>query len=76
MKGVPVTEMSAVKNQTTQNEAIAKRFFTSLAAAIEKHVESEGASGRLTETCQHVLLMAPLMSVLQDYVGKEREDDD
>ena len=70
-----MTEMNAVKSQIAQNETTAKRFFTALAAMIEKHVESEGASGRITETCQHVLLIAPLLKVLQDYVETNREND-
>ena len=70
-----MTEMNAVKSQIAQNEATAKRFFTALAGMIEKHVESEGASGRITETCQHVLLIAPLLKILQDYVETNREND-
>lgn len=53
-----MTEMNAVKSQIAQMKLTAKRFFTALAGMIEKHVESEGASGRITETCQHVLLIA------------------
>ena len=63
-----MTEMNAVKSQIDQNEAIAKQFFTTVASTIEKHVESEGAKSRMTETCQHILLLAPLLKILQDYV--------
>lgn len=70
-----MTDMNAVKSQIAQNEETAKRFFTTLVATIEKHVESEGAGSRITETCQHILLIAPLLRVLQDYVEISRKND-
>lgn len=59
----------AVKNQATQNEVTASKFFTSLSQAITSHLESEGAKGQTIETCQHVLMIAPLMKVISQYVG-------
>ena len=58
----------AVKNQASQNEAMAFKFFTSLSQAIISHLESEGARGQTIETCQHVLMLAPLMKVISQYV--------
>ena len=59
----------AVKNQATQNEATASRFFTALSQAIISHLESEGSKGQTIETCQHILMLAPLMKVICQYVG-------
>ena len=62
----------AVKNQAAQNEATASKFFTSLSQAITSHLESEGAKGQTVETCQHVLMLAPLMRVICQYVGRSK----
>ena len=61
--------MNAVKSQVAQNQATASTFFTALSQAMIAHIEAEGAKGQTIEICQHILLLAPLLKVIFQYVS-------
>ena len=60
--------MAAVENQAAQNVAAAQQFFTAVSGAIERFVTSEAAGNNIVELCEHLLLLAPLLRGLRDYV--------
>lgn len=67
--------MDAVTSQINSNVAAATSFFSTLCARVGAYIEEEGKGGSTVETCQHFLLLAPLLKVVNDYVGEGTKPD-
>ena len=67
--------MEAVTSQINSNVVAATSFFSTLCTRVGAYIEEEGKGGNTVETCQHFLLLAPLLKVVNDYVGEEVKPD-
>ena len=68
MKGVPIAGMAAVADQISGNVSAATSFFSTLCARVAAFIEEEGKGGSTVEVCEHFLLLAPLLKVVNEYV--------
>lgn len=71
MKGVPIAGMAAVAGQISGNVSAATSFFSTLCARVAAFIEEEGKGGSTVEVCEHFLLLAPLLKVVNEYVRVE-----
>ena len=69
-KGVPIAGMTAVESQISANVSAAASFFSTLCQRVTAFIEEEGKGSNTVEACQHFLLLAPLLKVVDEYVGE------
>lgn len=74
-KGIPIAGMEAVASQINTNVVAATSFFSTLCARVSGYIEEEGKGSSTVETCQHFLLLAPLLKVVNEYVREKEKSD-